>query len=51
MQHKNSVLSKLLQGLDFGSSIAEEDELLEVARVETSAFTDLLNDRVDLVPR
>jgi len=33
-----------------GSSIAELDELLEQARIETSAFTDLLNDRVDLVP-
>ncbi len=30
--------------------MAETDTLLETARVETSAFTDLLNDRVDLIP-
>ena len=50
MAHENKVLSRLLQGLDLGYSIAEEDTLLEAARIETSAFTDLLNDRVDLVP-
>lgn len=50
MVHSNKVLSALLQGLDLGYSIAEEDTLLEAARIETSAFTDLLNDRVDLVP-
>ena len=50
MQHKNGELASLLQTLDIGSSIAELDELLEVARVETSAFTDLLSDRVDLIP-
>src|SRR5712691_803977 len=50
MPHQNKVLSALLQGVDLGYSIAEEDTLLEAARIETSAFTDLLNDRVDLVP-
>ncbi len=40
----------MLRELDFGSSIAEEDSLLESARVETSVFSDLLADRVDLVP-
>jgi hypothetical protein len=50
MAHQNKVLSSLLQGLDLGYSIAEEDTLLEAARIETSAFTDLLNDRVDLIP-
>lgn len=50
MAHENHVLSTLLEGLDLGYSIAEEDTLLEAARVETSAFTDLLNDRIDLVP-
>jgi len=40
----------LLQSLDLGSSIAEEDDLLETARVETSAFSDLLKDKVDLIP-
>jgi hypothetical protein len=50
MAHQNKTLSALLQGLDLGSSVAELDTLLEAARIETSAFTDLLNDRVDLVP-
>ena len=50
MDHKNSDIAKLLQELDLGSSVAESDNLLEVARVETSAFTDLLGDRVDLIP-
>lgn len=50
MGHKNSIIADLLQNLDLGSSVAESDSLLEVARVETSAFTDLLNDRVDLIP-
>ena len=50
MTHQNKVLSTLLQGVDLGYSIAEEDTLLEAARIETSAFTDLLNDRVDLIP-
>jgi hypothetical protein len=36
--------------LDLGVSIAEIDTLLEIARVETSAFADLLNDKVDHVP-
>ena len=44
------MLSTLLQGLDLGSSVAESDTVLESARIETSAFSDLLNDRVDLVP-
>ena len=50
MAHQNKDLLALLQGLDLGYSIAEEDTLLEAARIETSAFTDLLNDRVDLIP-
>lgn len=50
MPHQNKTLALLLQGLDLGSSVAESDNLLEVARVETSAFADLLNDRVDLIP-
>jgi hypothetical protein len=50
MIHKNKTLSTLLQGLDLGSSVAESDTLLESARIETSAFSDLLNDRVDLIP-
>jgi hypothetical protein len=50
MAHNNKALSTLLQGVDLGSSVAELDSLLETARIETSAFTDLLNDRVDLIP-
>src|ERR1035437_1850078 len=50
MDHENKTLSALLSKLDLGSSVAELDTLLETARIETSAFTDLLNDRVDLVP-
>jgi hypothetical protein len=48
--HPNKTLAGLLQALDLGSSVAESDNLLEVARIETSAFTDLLSDRADLIP-
>ena len=50
MTHNKTELVDILQSIDFGSSIAEQDTLLERARVETSAFTDLFNDKVDLVP-
>jgi len=50
MLHKKEELGKILESIDFGSSVAETDELLESARVETSVFTDLLNDKVDLIP-
>ena len=50
MPHQNRMVASLLQVLDLGQSVAEADTLLESARVETSAFADLLNDRVDLVP-
>ena len=50
MSHDNETLADLLSALDVGTSVAETDQLLEVARVETSAFRDLLNDRVDLIP-
>jgi hypothetical protein len=50
MAHPNQLLSTILRSLDLGSSVAESDTLLEAARIETSAFTDLLSDRVDLVP-
>lgn len=50
MSHNNETLADLLSALDLGTSVAETDQLLEVARVETSAFRDLLNDRVDLIP-
>lgn len=50
MKHQKSHLATLLKDIDFGSSVAETDGLLEAARVETSVFADLLADRVDLVP-
>jgi len=50
MPYANKTLSQLLNTLDLGASVAEADTLLEAARIETSAFSDLLNDRVDLVP-
>jgi hypothetical protein len=48
--NKHNVATNLLQKLDLGSSIAEQDTLLEKVRVETSAFTDLLHDKADLIP-
>src|SRR5215472_15539235 len=46
----NEDAAQLLAGLDLGSTVAESDNLLEAARVETSVFDDLLADRVDLIP-
>ena len=42
--------ANLLAAINLGSGVAETDDLLESARVETSVFLDLLGDRVDLVP-
>jgi len=50
MPHKNAVLAQLLASLDLGVSVAELDNLLDSARVETSAYSDLIMGRVDLVP-
>src|ERR1700687_1190741 len=50
MSYQTKTSSAVLQGLDLGTSVAESDTLLETARIETSAFGDLLNDRVDLIP-
>lgn len=50
MAYRKGDVAALLQVLDLGSSVAEQDDLLESARVETSVFADLLADRVDLVP-
>ena len=50
MSHHNKDLLLLLEALDLGTSVAESDTRLETARIETSAFTDLLHDRIDLVP-
>jgi hypothetical protein len=46
----NDDAAHLLAGLNLGSTVAELDNLLEAARVETSVFDDLLADRVDLIP-
>jgi hypothetical protein len=46
----NDDAADLLARLDLGSTVAESDNLLETARVETSVFDDLLADRVDLIP-
>ena len=40
----------LLTRLDLGSFVAEQDQVLERARVEKSVFEDLVTDRVDLIP-
>ncbi|MGB8028850.1 MAG: hypothetical protein WCF30_04215 [Terracidiphilus sp.] len=50
MAYNNRELYDALIGVDLGSSVAEQDTVLETARIETSAFTDLLADRVDLIP-
>ena len=50
MEHHKRTLSAILKNLDLGASVAEADTLLETARIETSAFADLLGDRVDLIP-
>ncbi|MDE2142457.1 MAG: hypothetical protein KGL74_10915 [Elusimicrobia bacterium] len=50
MAYNREELIQLLNRIDLGGSIAEQDTLLEAARVETSVFADLWNDRVDLIP-
>lgn len=40
---------KILNSADLGSAVAEHDSLLYEARIETTAFTDLFRDRVDLI--
>jgi hypothetical protein len=50
MPYEKGQLADVLRTVDIGSSVAELDDLLDVARVETSVFADLAADRVDLVP-
>ncbi len=50
MKHSNETLVQLMNSINFGSPVAEMDNLLETARVETSVFSDLLRDHVDLIP-
>jgi hypothetical protein len=40
----------LLNSIDLGAPVAEQDNRLYEARIETGAFTDLFSDRVDLIP-
>src|SRR6267143_636469 len=47
---KKSEIVGVVRNLNLGSSVAELDGLLESARVETSVFAYLLNDKVDLIP-
>jgi hypothetical protein len=39
----------IIRHLDFGASTAEEDKLLKEARIETSAFSELYLDKIDLI--
>lgn len=50
MEHNKRKLAAILRTVDLGSGVAETDQLLEAARVDTSVATDLFNDRVDLIP-
>jgi len=50
VEHIKPDLAAILARLDLGSSVAEQDSLLEKARVETSAFSDLFLDKIDLIP-
>jgi hypothetical protein len=45
-----AALLRVLSHLSLGNSVAECDDLLFEARVETGTFWDLYNDKVDLVP-
>lgn len=46
---KNVEVVQILERIDWGASVAEADNLLEDSRIETSAFGDLLDDKVDLI--
>jgi hypothetical protein len=50
MSYKNIDLNTILQNIDLGADIAEQDLLLETTKIETSVFSDLFLDRVDLIP-
>ena len=50
MVHSNKNLKILLQNLNLGSSVAEFDDILDRTRVDTSAFSDIYFDKVDLIP-
>lgn len=50
MDYNNKDLITILQNVDLGADVAEQDRLLESTKIETSVFSDLLLDRVDLIP-
>src|SRR5262245_54890600 len=50
MPYDKGTLAIILPQVDLGNAVAENDNILESARVETSVFSDLLDDRVDLIP-
>lgn len=50
MAYNKQDIARVLAAIDFGSTVAEQDTLLETARVETSVFSDLLHDKIDLIP-
>lgn len=50
VEHNKRELAEILRSVDLGSVVAETDQLLEAARVDTSVANDLFNDRVDLIP-
>jgi hypothetical protein len=41
---------RLLKSVNIGANVAEHDSILYEARIETTAFTDLFSDKVDLIP-
>ena len=40
---------RVISHLNFGESVAEDDNLLQNARIETSACSELMTDKVDLI--
>lgn len=44
------IMIKIINSIDLGNPVAEHDTVLYNARIETSAYTDLFGDRIDLVP-
>ncbi len=49
MTYKKEIYEDLINSLDIGSSVAEQDRFLEIAKVDTPVLNDLIADRVDLI--
>lgn len=45
----SKIYSDLLNSLSLGSSVAEQDEFLERAKIETPVFDDFIADKIDLI--